>query len=88
MKTTWTENYTLHVKRESDGEAKVLFDGNEFKNFDWLAQQVGGSNSMKYINLNDDLMDGVEANGETFQHTIYKDGEAIDTLTFEYRRKA
>ena len=82
----WAENYNLTVRRESDGETKTLLSDGKFQNFDWLAQQVGGSNSMKYINLNDDLMDGPEANGETFQHTVYKDGEAIETLTFEYRR--
>lgn len=82
----WAKKYNLIVRRESDGETKTLLSDGVFKNFDWLAQQVGGSNSSSYINLNDDLMDGPEVNGETFRHTIYKAGEAAEILEFEYRR--
>ncbi len=82
----WTENYNLTVRREPDGETKALLSDGVFKNFNWLAQQVGGSNSASYINLNDDLMDGPEANGEMFRHTIFKDGEVAEILEFEYRR--
>ena len=82
----WVKNYNLTVRRESDGEIKDLLVNEKFQNFDWLAQQVGGSNSSSYINLNDDLMDGPEVNGETFRHTIYKAGEVAEILEFEYRR--
>lgn len=46
------------LKAEFKGETKVLFDGETFSNFDWLEKLLGE----RYINVNDDLMDGITEN--------------------------
>lgn len=74
----------LTVEKKSTGEVKVLYDGENFKNFNWLAAEVGGSNSDEYIGLNDNLMDGKHANGAVFEHTRYKNAEPVETYIFTY----
>lgn len=79
----------LTVTVKSTGEEKILYDGKEFQNFEWLAAIVGGSNSDNYINLNDDLMDGPLAMGETFTHEIWGSGlEPVEVLEFHYELSA
>ena len=75
----------LTMTEKSTGKQTVLYDGVEFKNFDYLKSLVGS----EYTNLNDDLMDGVcESNNfeTTRTHHIYKGGECVETLTFEYEQ--
>lgn len=75
----------LTMTEKSTGKQTILYDGVEFKNFDYLKSLVGS----EYTNLNDDLMDGVcESNNyETIRtHYIYKDGGCVETLIFEYEQ--
>lgn len=75
----------LTMTEKSTGKETVLYDGTEFKNFDYLKSLVGS----EYTNLNDDLMDGVcESNNfeTTRTHHIYENGKCVETLTFEYEQ--
>lgn len=86
----WRKVESMNFKRltmieKSTGKSTVLYDGAEFKNFDYLKSLVGS----EYANLNDDLMDGIcESNNfeTTRTHYIYKYGECVETLTFEYEQ--
>jgi hypothetical protein len=73
----------LTMTEKSTGKQTVLFDGETFTNFDYLKKLVGKD----YINLNDDLMDGIcESNNfeKVRTHNIYEMGEIVETLIFEY----
>lgn len=62
-------------------ETLVLYDGGEFKNFDRLRELLGKD----FNGVNDDLMDGItDWGGTEWTHTIYKDAEAVLTITFTF----
>ena len=66
---------------EQTAETFVLFDGEEFKNFDRLHELVGND----YDGLNDDLMDGItELTGTSWKYNKYENAEAVLTIRFDF----
>lgn len=66
---------------EQTGETFVLFDGEEFQNFDRLHELVGSD----YEGLNDDLMDGItEWGGTSWKYNKYENAEAVLTIRFDF----
>lgn len=68
---------TMTVK--STGESITMRDERGFQNFDLLHEMLGDK---KYIDLNDDLMDGNA--GDRYEYKIYENGELVEVLIFEY----
>lgn len=74
---------TCNIKQKDQEEFDlVLYEDGEFKNFDIL-KKVCGKN---YDNINDDLLDGPEANGWEYKECIwsYICIEPIAVITFKY----
>lgn len=66
---------------EQTGESFVLFNGQEFENFDRLRELVGND----YEGLNDDLMDGItELTGTSWSYNKYDFAEVALTIRFDF----
>lgn len=70
----------LDVICEETGEVKNLYDGENFKNFDWLHEELGDD----YDNVNDDLMDGIVDGVKKWSYEVYKNGDLVKTFTFTF----
>lgn len=63
------------------GETFILYDNGKFQNFDKLRCLLGAD----YINVNDDLMDGItDRNGNEWTHHVYDRGEIILSIHFKF----
>ncbi len=62
------------------GERITLVDGDKFQNFEKLHAICGS----RYDDINDEAMDGPDANGRAYVKTIYKNGEAVSVILFIY----
>ena len=70
----------LEAKILQTGENFILFDGKNFQNFNRLHKLLGED----YVNVNDDLMDGItDAGGREWTHTVYKNGNVL-TIMFKF----
>lgn len=66
---------------EQTDETFVLFNGEEFENFDRLHKLVGSD----YEGLNDDLMDGItEWGGTSWKYNKYENAETVLTIRFDF----
>lgn len=89
-KAVWYKD--MSIKRVTDckelralvvetGEELILWNGEEFQNFNRLRELLGKD----YDNVNDDLMDGItEWGGSEWTHTQYENGEAVQTIKFTF----
>lgn len=68
------------MTEQSTGKKTVLYENEEFKNFDYLSNLMMkyGYSENDYENLNDDIMSGID------HFDVMEYGNTIETLLFEY----
>ena len=69
------------IEMTINSEKTTLFENGLFQNFDKLRRICGS----RYLNINDDLLDGPQANGRGYTEIIWGDGlDPVTVILFTY----